>query len=271
MNLLRPRLVAASLAIFIIVASAGTSCAHDVWLTFSGSASARRVIVNYGHPHDRPPAFADKLLDLQLISSGKQESLIEGLAPARSHGAIVAASRPFADDGHNLFAARYDNGYWVKIADKVFRNATKRLAPDALECLWSGKFAKAVTGPGAPWDKVAGHEMEIMPLSDPAAVRPGETLRVRVLFKGKPLAGGEVERGDGVTPVKEEDIPKFKTDAEGVASIPIVARGAHLLVIDHQVTPSATPDAATKDLYNATLWFSTRAGRGRGGRKGGTP
>ena len=92
-----------------------------------------------------------------------------------------------------------------------------------------------------------------------ARSKPGETLRVRVFSKGAPLVGGEVERGDGVTAVKEEDIPKFKTDAEGIAAIPIIARGAHLLVIDHQATPSATPDMASKDLYNATLWFSTRS------------
>jgi nickel transport protein len=28
------------------------------------------------------------------------------------------------------------------------------------------------------------------------------------------------------------------------------------LVIDHRVTPSATPDQANEDLYTATFWFS---------------
>jgi nickel transport protein len=102
---------------------------------------------------------------------------------------------------------------------------------------------------------VLGHDLEIVPLSDPDRTKPGQNLRVKVLFRGKPLAGAEVERGDGITAVPEKDIPRFKTDDEGVASVPIVGTGAHLLVIDHKVTPSAVPDQANSDLFNATLWF----------------
>ncbi|WP_163363670.1 DUF4198 domain-containing protein, partial [Enterobacter cloacae] len=79
---------------------------------------------------------------------------------------------------------------------------------------------------------------------------------LKVLFHGKPLAGAEVERGDGVTAVAEKDIPRFSTDADGVAAVPLVKAGPHLLVIDHKVTPSASPDQANADLYNATLWFN---------------
>jgi len=249
------RIVVSCLATAI---AAGTASAHDIWLTTTGAAKARRVIINYGHPHDRPPTVADKVLDLVAISHGRQTSLLEGLAPGRAGGAPIVESRPFVDDGHALLAVRYDNGYWVKIADNVYRNVTRRLAPDAADSLWSVKFAKAFTGSGAPFDKVLGHEIELVPLSDPAAVKPGETLRVRVLFRGKPLVNGEVERGDGKTKIAEKDIPKFRTNEDGIATIPIVKTGPHLIVIDHRVKPSLTPELAASDLYNATLWFSVR-------------
>lgn len=244
---------------FIVLAIVVSLCpvaasAHDVWLTLSDNAADRRVIVNYGHPDDRPPAFTDKVLDLVAIGADKTMSLRRGLVAATENGIGVAVSKPFADDGHLLFAARYDNGFWVKSADGEFRNATRRLAPDAIDSIWSGKFAKAVSGPGAPWGKVLGHDLELVPLSDPALAKPGETLRLRVLFRGKPLAGAEVERGDGATAVPEKDIPRFATDAGGVAAVPIVQAGPLLLVIDHRVSPSLTPDQAAADLYNATLW-----------------
>ena len=35
----------------------------------------------------------------------------------------------------------------------------------------------------------------------------------------------------------------------------------HLLVVDHRVTPSATPHEANADLFNATLWFNTATAR----------
>jgi len=249
---MRRRLLAGVLAL----ASTGPASAHDVWLTLSGDAAGRRVIINYGHPDDRPPAFADKVIDIFAISSGERRSLLDGLEAATESGIPVAKTKVFADDGHTLIVARYDNGFWVKTGDGLYRNATRRLVPDAADSLWSGKFAKALTGPGAPWQQLVGHALEILPLSDPAKATPGTRLRVKVLFRGEPLAGAEVERGDGVTAVPEKDIPRFKTDAEGIASIEIVKPGQHLLVIDHKVTPSATPDQANVDLYNATLWFS---------------
>jgi uncharacterized GH25 family protein len=233
----------------------GAASAHDVWLTTTGPASARRVIVNYGHPHDRPPAAADKMLDLVAITREGKVSLLDGLTHGDVNGALVVRSRPITDQGHTLIATRYDNGYWVKISNKLFRNVSRRMAPDALDSLWSAKFAKSVTGPDAPWDTVLGHELEIVPLADPATIRIGENLRVRVLFRGQPLAGAEVECGDGVTPIKEEDIPRFKSDGEGIAMIPIVKAGPVVLAIDHRVAPSGTPELAAADLYNATFSF----------------
>lgn len=245
-----------ALASIGFVAHASDASAHDIWLTLNGDAGSRRAVINYGRPDDRPPAFADKVVDLFEIKSSEKTSLVSGLKPVVINGTFVVETRPFEDDGHVLLATQYDNGYWVKTKDGLYRNATKRLVPDAAESLWSAKFAKAVTGPGSPWQTVLGHDLEMVPLSDPAAVAPGQNLKLRVLFHGKPLAGGEIERGDGVTAVPEKDIPRFVTDADGVATVPIVKAGAHLLVIDYKVAPSATPEQANTDLYTATLWFS---------------
>jgi hypothetical protein len=143
------------------------AAAHDIWLTLDGDTGSRRAVINYGHPHDRPPAFAEKVVDLFEIKSGEKTSLLSGLTPAVIDGTFVVETKPFADDGHVLLATQYDNGYWVKTKDGVYLNATKRLVPDAAEGLWSSKFAKAVTGPGSPWQTVLGHDLELVPLSDP--------------------------------------------------------------------------------------------------------
>jgi uncharacterized GH25 family protein len=230
--------------------------AHDVWLTLAGAPGAARVLVHYGHPDDRPPALADKVLDLTWISSAGTRQLTRELRVGMAAGAVVAQSNPVEDAAPALVAARYDNGLWVKTADGVYRNASPRMVPDAAETLWSGKYAKALSGPGAPWSRVMQHTLELVPLADPAALKPGATLPVRVLFQGRPLAGAEVERGDGVTALPESAIPRFTSDAEGIARVPIVAPGAQLLVIDHKVVPGAEPMRAGSDLYNATLWFT---------------
>ena len=212
--------------------------------------------MNYGHPHDRPPALADKIVDLAALTGKERVSLLDGLTYGQSGAAIVVASKPFDDAGHALVALTYDNGYWVKTARGSFYNATRRIVPDAVDSIWSGKFAKAVTGTGSPWTTVIGTPLELVPLADPAAQKPGDSLSVRVLFKGQPLASVAVERTDGVTPIKEEDIPRFTTDKDGVAQVPIVSAGLQLLAVDYKVSPSETPGLAQTDLYNATLSFT---------------
>jgi uncharacterized GH25 family protein len=237
---------------FVLIAPA---CAHDVWISFAGEPSARVAIVNYGHPNDRPPSFADKIVDADAISSNGKVALT-GFHPMTVDGYPVVGSAPFADNERTLLSVRYDNGLWVKLPDGSYRNATKRLVPNAVECIWSVKFGKAFTGPGSAFNTELGHDLEIIPLNDPAAIKRGETLAVKILYRGKPLAGAEVERGDGKTVVPEKDIPKFRSDEQGVARIPIVQTGPHLLVIDYRTQPSLSPEQADADLFNATIWFS---------------
>jgi nickel transport protein len=254
--LMPSRYLCGTIAVCVMLALAVPAQAHDVWLTFTGDAAQHRIVLNYGHPDDRPPAFSDKLLDLDTITASGRTSHLQGMTPAVVDGAFVAQTQPFADDGHTLVAARYDNGFWARLADGTTRNVTGRLVQNPSATLWSGKFAKAVSGPGAPWQTVLGHDLEIVPLADPGALKPGDTLRLRVLFQGKPLAGAQVERGDGKTAVPEADIPRFTTDADGVAAVPVITAGPQLLVIDHDVKPAAASAQSTIDLYNATLWFN---------------
>ena len=184
--------------------------------------------------------LADKIVDFAALTGEERVDLMGGLTHKQTPAAIVVESRGFNDRGHSLVAVSYDNGYWAKTPSGSYRNATIRSVPDAQDSLWSVKFAKAITGRGAPWGTVMGTLLEVVPLSDPAAAKPGDSLRVRVLFQGKPLANIAVERTDGVTLIKEEDIPRFMTDSDGVASVPIVGTGPHLLAIDYKVSPSGT-------------------------------
>jgi hypothetical protein len=64
---------------------------------------------------------------------------------------------------------------------------------------------------GENFNQVVGQELEIIPQNNP--------------FKLKPLAGVGAEIGDGKTKMKEEDIPRYQTDHDGIAELPIRPRG----------------------------------------------
>jgi uncharacterized GH25 family protein len=243
------------LALIAVIAASPLARAHDLWLTPLFDPAGAWFIVNYGHPGDRPPPAADKVLDLVAVTAEGEASVRNGLSAAIRDGAPVLVFAPFLAGTPALVTARYDNGFWVETPDGSYRNSSRLVYPDAKASLRSIKFAKALTAPHAPWEKVVGHELEIVPLADPAELATGDTLHARVLFRGAPLAGAEVERGDGVTPIADKDIPKFHTDANGVAAIPIAKPGPQLLAIDHKTVPSRAPELAAHDLYNATLSF----------------
>jgi hypothetical protein len=82
-----------ALASFGFAAGAQQALAHDVWLTLRGDAGNRRAVINYGHPDDRPPAFADKVVDLFEIKSGEKISLLSGLTATVIDGTFVVEIR----------------------------------------------------------------------------------------------------------------------------------------------------------------------------------
>lgn len=218
--------------------------AHDIWLDPTGSG----VQVLYGHPHEPELPSAGKLMSLTAYEPSDavvlKAKLEAGPAPA-----LRAAHQ-----GDALFAAAYDNGYWVRLPDGSYRNASKRMLPQADKSLWSVKFAKAVFGPAAPWDKIVGQPLEIVPLEAPTSA--SGQIRVRVLFEGRPLNGASVVATDGVNFKSDADQARATTDAEGVAVVALRRAGPQVLGVSHRVTPSQTPALADSDSYGATLAFT---------------
>ncbi|GBU18181.1 MULTISPECIES: DUF4198 domain-containing protein [Methylobacterium] len=224
------------------LALSGTARAHDIWL----SPGQGVVHLHYGHPNEPETASADKLMSLTAYAPGGSVTLAAKPGPG---GALDAAYQ-----GDALVVAAYDNGYWVRLADGSYRNASKRMLPQADKSLWSVKFAKAALGPSAPWDRVIGQTLEIVPLEAPAAA--SGKIRVRVLFEGRPLAGASVVATDGVNFKTEADQARTATDTDGIAEVPLRTAGPQVLGVGHSVRPSQTPALADADSYTATFAFT---------------
>lgn len=221
------------------------AAAHELWLTPGGTGG---VHVHFGHPDEPSPPSAEKLVTLSAIGVGAKTELTA--APVAG-APVLRAALP---EGGSLVAASYDNGYWVRLADGRYRNASKRLLPQGEKSQWSIKFAKATIGPDAPWDRIVGHSLEIVPLEAPD--KAAGRLRVRVLFEGRPLAGAHVSAGDGRHAGQAADLAGTRTDAEGIATVPLKPAGPQLLSVSRRVSPSQTPALADSDSYAATFGFT---------------
>ena len=249
-------------ALMMLSFVASPTGAHDVWITtVPEGASHIRAVVHHGHPGDRKTPDPDKLFEL-ILQRGQHppQSLLPGIKSTLQNGLPVLMTDPVAlthEIGLVILAARYDNGYWVKMPHG-YRNTSKRQDPEAEDSLYSMKFAKALFQIGEEttdvYQQKIGHRLELVPISNPFASKLGDDLKVQVYFDGKPLPGSEVESGDGITPMEEKDIPRYRTDRQGIAVIPMTRRGLHLFVVDH-LESSIHPDLAVRELYTATLSF----------------
>lgn len=103
----------------------------------------------------------------------------------------------------------------------------------------SAKFAKTIVQVGdkggRAFDKTLGHALELVPLDDPSAVRPGGggALRVKLLFHGKPVANAVLRAGWGSLADVPADAPTgaaksdqvVTTGADGVATVSVTEAG----------------------------------------------
>ena len=200
--------------------------------------------------HEPTLPSPDKLVHLSALSAQGSKTLA---AKAEAGAPILKAA--LAGPGDALVSAAYDSGFWVRTRAGEWRNADRRAVPEAERSQWSMKFAKVVLGPEAPWDRVLGQTLEIVPLEAPT--RAAAALRVRVLFEGRPVAGAEI----AVTSGEAAEATRVTADAEGVAQVPLAQAGQQILAVGHRVKPSRTPALADADSYTASLAFPTAESR----------
>lgn len=108
---------------------------------------------------------------------------------------------------------------------------------------------------GAGYDRVVGLPLELVPEKDPYALARGGRLPVRLLYQGKPLAGGLVvaiprDRPDGQV--------SARTDARGRVQLSLAQGGAWLIKAVHMV-PAPQDTGAEWESFWASLTFDMPA------------
>jgi len=91
------------------------------------------------------------------------------------------------------------------------------------------KFAKTYVVAGKSDNKfkqAVGLKIEIVPLADPANLKPGQSLPVQLLFEGKPCADTQIEIATS-TDLRSKATTQIagRTDGQGKLNIPIVNSG----------------------------------------------
>lgn len=146
-------------------------------------------------------------------------------------------------EGAAELAARYEREGLLPKTDSI----TRRYA----------KYAKTIVevGTGGPraFSRAAGQVAEFVPLRDPSTLRVGDTLPVRLLYRGKPLAQAHVHAGQAADAGREPDVSLI-TDGDGVLRLPLAAAGLWNVRTIH-IVPSDPGSGTDWDSHFVTLVF----------------
>jgi uncharacterized GH25 family protein len=238
---------------------AATASAHDTWV--QANTNVVRVgdnvhidlmLGNHGNDH-RDFKLASKI-DLEgctltvFSPDGKRydvkDRLVDvGYAPKEGYWtARFAGARP------GLYLVAHTS-------DKVVSYAPERSIKGAKTFFIVSKSLDNVSRDNPGYDKVLGHPLELVPEASPVTpMGPGTPIKVRLLYKGKPLSGACVSfipRGTTLTEGFDERFER-KTDREGRASF-TPAEGNYYLVVAHHWEPEESGKGYRSTKYSATL------------------
>lgn len=137
------------------------------------------------------------------------------------------------------------------------RPGSKLDNPTAIRAGRTEKFSKALVNLSASdpgFATVLGDRLEIVPAANPAGLRVGDELPVRVLFEGQPLGAAVTATYQGFSTRPDTYAYATQATAEGIAHIRITAPGLWLVRVQHRIMLSGNREIDI-DTTRAILAF----------------
>lgn len=250
--------------------------AHDFWLVpdaFSVGPAQEisvRGQTSSAFPTSESAVAVDRVTSARVLGASDEETIT---ALATREQSLLLRHQPLTP-GQKLVAVTVGWRHVKETADSFRKYLVAEGADDALKRHEAAgtlptaaivrryaKYGKTVVevgnGPRA-YQRVVGHPLEFVPLSDPNLGRAGGELRVRVMFNGAPLARARFHAG--LAPAKGDARRKdldITTGDDGVAVVPLGASGLWNVRTIH-VVPAPRGADADWEVHWATFVFQAR-------------
>lgn len=243
----------------IILITVNLAQAHDPWLQVNtnvlrvgDAVHIGLMLGNHGNNH-RDFKLAGKLDpaagSLEVISpDGKRYDLKDRL--------IDTGYTPNEGFWTTRFVGAEPGLYLVaRFSDRVVSYAPKRSVQSAKTFFVLSRSLDQVSQDNPGFDKPLGHPLELVADANPVTpMGPGQAIRVRLLYQGKPLAGQAVSFIPGGGTLTESFDPRYEreTDPDGRASF-TPTEGNYYLVVAHREEPGERGAGFESTKYSATL------------------
>lgn len=241
----------------VVLALSNKTRAHDTWVQINtpivrpnDAVYVDLLLGNHGNDHrDFKQASKVRLepSSLDVIVPGgekldlKPQAIDTGYTPSEGHwSAKFVPTKPGLYVVDHAIDSKYLTTRSLKSAKTFF------LCSESLD-----KVPQNTVG----YDKVVGHPLELVMESNPVApMGPGRALKVRLLYRGKPLEKTRVSFIPRGTTLVEGFDEKYErtTDADGRASF-TPTEGNYYLIVAHREEPEERGDGFDKTKYSATI------------------
>lgn len=276
------------LAAGILVSAGNGAMAHDLWLSpdTSQPAVGQTLNVRLGFGHQYPADRIDEKVPAAMVKR------VCALGPDGKEITLDKVSDdqyslPIKAQGPYLISALMEPGFFSRGAGGMKRG-NKQEVTGVAECMYFRMFANApvCAGQGAKAEAQlpAGQALQVQALAEVGSLKQGDTLPVKILFNGAPLAGVRVRATyAGYKPPQpaKEDKPDpnlspreaarrkamrhgahghpvdVKTDAQGVAQLKLTAAGWWLVLVAHK-TPYKDAALCDQNVFKTTYTFQVR-------------
>ncbi len=246
-----------SLYMFVFGLLTSLACAHDTWVETNTAIVRKGELVhvdlklgNHGNEH-RDFKLASK------ISLDKCELSV--ISPA---GKSIDMKSKMVDTGYTAkegyWTGRYvtqSEGLYIVSHTCQSGHGKTRGIKSAKTFFVVSRKLDAVPENTVGFDKPQGHPYEIVPLVNPVtAMGPGQPIRVRVLYEGKPASEARVSfipRGVSLAEGFDKEYEQL-TDGDGVASF-TPQEGNLYLIVSHRRADDQRGEGYDTTHYSATM------------------
>jgi len=150
-----------------------------------------------------------------------------------------------------VVAAALDNGIWSRTPDGKWHKKGRDEVPTAKLSEHTYKYAVHLRAPlAAPLQPLPGQTLQVVPVDAALPAMIGDPIKLRVLYKGKPVAGAKVLHDF----INDPDGKPVLSDADGYVTLKVRNQGLNVIVAVH-VAASEQPTKFDHVEHLASLSF----------------
>lgn len=234
-----------------VMMAAASVQAHLLWINADQRQAQTNesvwIEIGWGHEYPRHLAMTDQWLDETYLVDPQGKRLpMDKIFPA------FYRFNPTTEGTYQV-VSKLKPGF-LSITTEGHKLGSKKDVQDVVSCrkyIMTAKTLIQVGKNNEGFQAMNKEPLQIVPQANPADLKVGDTVPLKVTFQGKPLAEAKIEvtNTEHTPPDKMEWLPEHETDSEGVVRVKITSKGQWLFKVNHKVP---YPDTAEADKYSYT-------------------